>query len=254
MVLNRNLKTTFSRVSELYNYSRPDYPQKLIDDIIKISKINNKSKILDIGCGSGQATFDFEKSAHCHIFGLDISNELIDIAKKKNTLKNINFVVGSFETYNFKDKFNLIISAQAFHWLDPNIVYNKTYNLLNKSGYVAIFWNFQIYNKGYLKKLDLLFRKNSLNYDRKFSSRKKVLNRLRTSGLFTSIKIKDYTRYLEYSKEKYIQLLNSFSWMNSLEHNKKYKILCEVKKILSKESEPLNISFKTYLVIAKVKY
>mgnify|MGYP000846996746 CR=1 FL=1 len=34
----------------------------------------------------------------------------------------------------------MILSAQAFHWLDETIKYKKCYNLLKEDGYLVLFW------------------------------------------------------------------------------------------------------------------
>lgn len=35
---------------------RPKYPKNLFDDIVRLTKIPSNGKILEIGCGTGQAT------------------------------------------------------------------------------------------------------------------------------------------------------------------------------------------------------
>ncbi|MBI4163200.1 MAG: hypothetical protein HY513_05955 [Candidatus Aenigmarchaeota archaeon] len=62
MRINRKLKTNFEKVSRAYNRTRLTYPDKLVKDIIKISKLKAGAKILDIGCGTGQMTKLFAAS------------------------------------------------------------------------------------------------------------------------------------------------------------------------------------------------
>ncbi|MBU0460499.1 MAG: class I SAM-dependent methyltransferase, partial [Nanoarchaeota archaeon] len=82
MKVNRKLKTTFGNVSRIYEKSRVTYPEKLIEDIISFAKESKDAKILDVGCGSGQATSAFSKRGFS-VLGVDVSRKLIDIAKKK---------------------------------------------------------------------------------------------------------------------------------------------------------------------------
>ena len=81
MELDRGLKKTFGTISAVYDSARASYPDELIEDIVKISKINATSKILEIGCGSGKATYLFAKRGYT-ILGIDISFELINFARK----------------------------------------------------------------------------------------------------------------------------------------------------------------------------
>ena len=56
------LKTTFNTASTLYEEIRPGYPEKLIEDVLDISGIENNSRILEVGCGTGKATRPFAES------------------------------------------------------------------------------------------------------------------------------------------------------------------------------------------------
>jgi len=47
------------------------------------SKINSKSKILDLGCGNGEVTIQLAKKYGCNVIGIDISGVRINNANKK---------------------------------------------------------------------------------------------------------------------------------------------------------------------------
>jgi 16S rRNA A1518/A1519 N6-dimethyltransferase RsmA/KsgA/DIM1 with predicted DNA glycosylase/AP lyase activity len=59
MPIDRELKTTFDDVADIYDEVRPEYPEQLIEDVIVLSGIPAKGSILEIGCGSGKATLPF---------------------------------------------------------------------------------------------------------------------------------------------------------------------------------------------------
>lgn len=50
--------------------------------------------------------------------------------------------VVSFEEWNcpMNQKYDMIYSAQAFHWIDKNIKYKKCHELLKDNGYLVLFW------------------------------------------------------------------------------------------------------------------
>jgi ubiquinone/menaquinone biosynthesis C-methylase UbiE len=52
-------KYLFNDVPKEYDKYRPSYPRELFSDIIKYSNIHKDSSILEIGCGTGQATQGF---------------------------------------------------------------------------------------------------------------------------------------------------------------------------------------------------
>ena len=47
---------TFGEVSDLYGAARPNYPDLLFDDVVEAGNITTADTILEIGCGTGQAT------------------------------------------------------------------------------------------------------------------------------------------------------------------------------------------------------
>ena len=73
-----------------------------------LSLIPKKSKILDVGCGPGQASKRFSKKGHL-VVGIDLSKEMIDFAKKK--IPEAKFLVMDVEDLSFKEKFDAIWAA-----------------------------------------------------------------------------------------------------------------------------------------------
>ena len=106
---------TYGNISELYDKARVSYPQELINDIIDFSGLK-AGKVLDLGCGTGQATLLFAERGFS-VTGLDVSDNMIEVAKKKcSQYPNVNFLVGAFDEINLQEKeFNLVISAMAWH-------------------------------------------------------------------------------------------------------------------------------------------
>ncbi len=53
------LRATFDRAALLYDEARPGYPEALFDDVVSLSRLPPGGRILEIGCGTGQATLPF---------------------------------------------------------------------------------------------------------------------------------------------------------------------------------------------------
>jgi SAM-dependent methyltransferase len=70
---------------------------------------------------------------------------LIEVAKAKLKDKNIEFIVSTFEDYaEPSEYFDVIISAQAFHWVTQPLGYEKCSKALKKGGCLVPFWNVNI--------------------------------------------------------------------------------------------------------------
>ena len=87
----------FNQAALDYEETRPGYPKELIQDIITISKIPENGSILEIGCGTGQATLPFAELGYS-MTCLDIGGELIaKAAQSCVSYPKIKFEVSSFE-------------------------------------------------------------------------------------------------------------------------------------------------------------
>ena len=52
----RDLGRVFNEVPELYDRVRPGYPDELFADLVSIIGMDERSSVLEVGCGTGQAT------------------------------------------------------------------------------------------------------------------------------------------------------------------------------------------------------
>jgi 16S rRNA A1518/A1519 N6-dimethyltransferase RsmA/KsgA/DIM1 with predicted DNA glycosylase/AP lyase activity len=75
-------RATFNQDAELYDRSRPGYPDELIADLVRLAGIAPGSRVLEIGCGTGQLTLPLAKR-DCQIVALDIGPDLAAVARRK---------------------------------------------------------------------------------------------------------------------------------------------------------------------------
>src|SRR5882724_8014913 len=132
MPVRRNiLKKTFDTVPTLYDSRRPGYPAALIKDILRLSRIPARGRILEIGCGTGQATKPFAGRGY-HMTCLDIGTNLAAVASRKfHGYDNVTVIAEPFESWNpTTTTYHLAIAATSFHWLDPATRYTKVAQLL----------------------------------------------------------------------------------------------------------------------------
>ncbi|WP_440934730.1 class I SAM-dependent methyltransferase [Candidatus Pelagibacter sp.] len=73
---------------------------------IFLSIIKNKKNVLDIGCGDGELLRNLKKKNNCNCYGIDFSQNLIKVAKRKS--KNINYYCMDMNKIKkeFKEKIN----------------------------------------------------------------------------------------------------------------------------------------------------
>ena len=55
-----DLGRVFNEVPQLYDRVRPTYPDELFADLVAITGMGRRSSVLEVGCGTGQATRSFD--------------------------------------------------------------------------------------------------------------------------------------------------------------------------------------------------
>jgi ubiquinone/menaquinone biosynthesis C-methylase UbiE len=70
---------------------------------VTVDYISEESSVLDIACGTGQLCFALREQKRCHVVGLDLSQRMLEFARKNDPLQNITFIHGdatNLETFS----------------------------------------------------------------------------------------------------------------------------------------------------------
>lgn len=115
-----NKKYLFNEVVEQYDKMRPTYTKEVFSDIFKISNLARSKSLLEIGCGTGQATKPFLDYG-CKVTAIELGDKLAQYTENKfKDYKDFKVISCSFENYESElNTFDLIYSATAFHWIQP---------------------------------------------------------------------------------------------------------------------------------------
>lgn len=73
-------------------------------------------RILDVGCGDGFLTEKIAERSHAHVVGIDPSAAMLTRARERNS-QRLSFVELDVRTMTFDEPFDLIVSANALHWV-----------------------------------------------------------------------------------------------------------------------------------------
>jgi len=121
----------------------PGSPEETIKALSFIGNLSNKTKIADLGCGTGAQTMVLAQNTEAAITALDLYAGSIDklnaTAAKLGLQERVKGIVGSMDNLPFEDdEFDLIWSEGAI----ANIGFEKGLNhwkgFLKKGGYIAL--------------------------------------------------------------------------------------------------------------------
>lgn len=131
----RRLRPTFDEATELYDRARPRYPAELFDDLANLAGLNPGARVLEIGSGTGIATQPLAERKY-DVTAVELGPNLAAVARRKLArFPNVAFTVGAFESWPLPaEPFDAVISATAFHWLDPFVRVTKAADDLRRGG------------------------------------------------------------------------------------------------------------------------
>jgi protein-L-isoaspartate O-methyltransferase len=92
-----DLGRVFNEVPELYDRVRPRYPDELFADLLTITGIDDRSPVLEVGCGTGQATRSLA-ALGCPVTAIEPGAALAALARHRlATFGNVDVEESTFE-------------------------------------------------------------------------------------------------------------------------------------------------------------
>lgn len=124
---------SFGADAEAYDRARPTYPTVLLDHLLA----EGSGDVLDVGCGTGKAGRLFAERG-CRVLGIEPDERMADVARSHG----LEVEVSTFESWDDQGRrFDLLTSAQAWHWVDPVLGAGRAAQVLRPGGRLALFWN-----------------------------------------------------------------------------------------------------------------
>ena len=135
----RRYGKVFDDVAAEYDRHRPAYPDELVDQACRVAGIGSGDHVLEVGCGSGQLTRGLTARG-LHVTALEPGQNLIALARQNlEGAGEVEFVNAQFEDALLpRAQFQAVFSASAFHWVDPEVSWQKAADVLVPGGTLAL--------------------------------------------------------------------------------------------------------------------
>jgi SAM-dependent methyltransferase len=136
------LKLTFNEDASLYDRSRPHYPFSVFSDLSTLIPLSPSSRILEIGCGTGQTTLPLAKLGS-NIVAIELGPSLASLASQNlSSYPNVQVLCSSFEDWPLplsgEEKFDVVLAATSWNWLDERVRVEKSGDALKEKGSLVV--------------------------------------------------------------------------------------------------------------------
>ncbi|MFF0058398.1 class I SAM-dependent methyltransferase [Streptomyces microflavus] len=133
------LARIFDEDAELYDRARPGYPPGLYDDLAELAGVGPGSRVLEVGCGTGQATVELAARG-CRITAVEAGPRMAAIARRNLAGgAEAEVVTARFESWPLPpEPYDAVVSATAFHWIDPAVRMTRAADALRPGGALAV--------------------------------------------------------------------------------------------------------------------
>jgi SAM-dependent methyltransferase len=129
----RERADSFGAAARAYDQHRPRYPTQLIDDLVA----PGVERALDVGAGTGISSRQLA-DRDVDVLALEPDPRMAELAAEKG----IRTRLAKFEDWDAAEQtFDLVLFAQSFHWVDPDVALPKVRRMLTKRGRLALAWN-----------------------------------------------------------------------------------------------------------------
>jgi SAM-dependent methyltransferase len=227
------LRATFTDAAELYHRMRPSYPAAVFDELADFGRLTPGSRVLEIGCGTGQATRPLAERGY-QVTAVELGEQMATIARDNlAAFPQVQVVVSAFEAWPLPSQaFDAVVSATAFHWLDPATRVTRCATALRPGGTLAVIGTHHVAggDTSFFDEVQRCYE----TWDPSTPSGLRLLTadevppdtaELDTSGFFEAAVVHRYMWTETYSTAEYRDLLLTYSGHRALEPGRRGRLL-----------------------------
>ncbi|MEX2099809.1 MAG: class I SAM-dependent methyltransferase [Acidimicrobiia bacterium] len=259
-VMAREQRLVFGEVADVYDRARPDYPDSVVDDVAAFACLGDDSRILEVGCGTGKATVPFGARGFT-VVALEPSSEMAAVARRNCApFPKTEVVVSSFEDWSGDGgAFDAVVCATAWHWVQPGIRLEKAHAALAASGALALFWHRPDWPDTPLRRaIDTVYRDVAPTLHARLPGmspqdvgRRQCVEELEASRLFGPVEHSRHAWHREYSRDEYLELLDTQSNHRLLEPGARERLFDGIGRAIDDAGGTVPVEYSVELHLAR---
>jgi SAM-dependent methyltransferase len=248
----------FDRVAAHYDRFRPAYPDVSIDTVVSLSALRPRARLLEVGCGTGQATVQFADRGYT-IDCVDPGANLVAHAVRNcSHFPRIRFTVSTFEKAPLPPRrYDLVYSAHAFHWVSPAVRMGKAARLLAPGGSLALLYNYPGRpEEKPLRSLGLELAEESRGKLGAWDYMKDIAlwkAEIAASGLFRDLTVCRRRWFKRYTAEEYVGLYRTYTDFLCLAPDLQEKLARKIHRAVSRNGGWITRPYDCLLIHARTR-
>jgi SAM-dependent methyltransferase len=257
----RSKGLVFGEVAELYDRARPGYDTELVDDVLAYAG-REAPDVVEIGAGTGKATVSFAVRA-AQLLALEPDPDMERVAARRCAdLGNVTIERTTFEEWEPAGRqFDLVVSAQAWHWVNPAIGYPKAHAVLRPAGVLALLWHRSVWSEGPLRDAMIAlyeslapgFLDTTPTFPglRMTEADARRPTEIESTGLFFGVEAHSHHWHQTYTTAEYLELLGTQSDHVLLDRATRESLFESVARLLDDIGGVVTVPYVTHVFLAR---
>ena len=134
------LRAGFDADADAYQRTRPVCPPEMFDDLMRLAGLVPGARVLEIGCGTGQATVPLAERGLA-VTAVELGASLAALARARTArFPAVAVVTSTFEDWQPADErpWDAVVAFNSLHWVDQRVRYTRPAALLRPRGALIV--------------------------------------------------------------------------------------------------------------------